>query len=200
MTIDEVLKVAAAILVALGGGAGIVGGLSNYFGKLWADRLMVRERAEHDRALERLRSELATDTARDVESIKASLELSKAKLFSAHQDKVAMYRMVADIVADMIVDLGAAKGQIRQLQPSDAIERVLRFERDRLRAYAYLAMFAPQHVMDAFDGVIDYLLEALEGSTEYDFVRIRELGIAMLNEIRIDIGIAPAPVAYRGRR
>lgn len=200
MTLQEIVKLAIAILAALGGGGAIVLGLSGYLGKLWADRLMARERAAHEHALERLRSDLAARSSSDLERLKASVDLSKTKLIGAHKDKLVMYRMVTDIVAEMIVDLGAAQEKARVLSPEQALERMLRFERDRLRAYGYLAMLAPQHVMDAFDRVIDYLLNVLDSSAKYDFTRVRQLGIAMLNQIRIDLGVDVTPIDYHGNR
>jgi hypothetical protein len=38
VTFLDVVKLAGAILVALGGAGGIVAGLSGFLGKLWADR------------------------------------------------------------------------------------------------------------------------------------------------------------------
>ena len=70
-----------------------------------------------------------------------------------------------------------------------AAARIATFEKGRLRAYGYLAMFAPQEVMDAHDALVDYVLASLEGSVPFDFVRLRTLAIAMLNAIRIDLGI-----------
>lgn len=58
MTIAEVWKVVEAVLLSLGGGSAIVLGFSNWLGKVWANRLMEKERAAHAAELERLRSSL----------------------------------------------------------------------------------------------------------------------------------------------
>ncbi|HCM1039124.1 TPA: hypothetical protein N2810_004642 [Vibrio parahaemolyticus] len=55
---DEYIKIGATIIAALGGSGAIILGLSNYLGKIWANRLMVKEKAGHDRELEKLRTEL----------------------------------------------------------------------------------------------------------------------------------------------
>ena len=39
MSVEDVLSIAATILTSLGGGAFIVFTLSNWLGKVWADRL-----------------------------------------------------------------------------------------------------------------------------------------------------------------
>ena len=100
----------------------------------------------------------------------------------------------------MVVEIQAGMEKIRQLPLNDAIAIRLQFERDRLRAYAYLAMFAPQSVMDAYDSVVDYLLEVLDATRPFKFEELRAVGIGMLNAIRNDLGIDPQPIAYRGKR
>ena len=54
--------------------------------------------------------------------------------------------------------------------------------------------------MAAHDALMDYLLGAMEGSRTYDFASMRALAIAMINEIRKDIGIDPTPIHYTGKR
>ena len=54
----EVLKIALGVIAALGGGGAIVAGLSSWLGKVWADRLMVKETAKFREDLERLTKQL----------------------------------------------------------------------------------------------------------------------------------------------
>jgi hypothetical protein len=69
----EVLEIAAIIVTSLGGGGAIVFALSNWLGKVWANRLMAREVAKHSGDLEALRSELVRST----ESYKIKLKKSE---------------------------------------------------------------------------------------------------------------------------
>lgn len=64
--------------------------------------------------------------------------------------------------------------------------------------YGYLAMLAPQSVMDAQDDLIDHLLKITNGKAEYEWVKIREKALVMLNAVRADIGINDTPIAYHG--
>ena len=79
-------------------------------------------------------------------------------------------------------------------------EELLRFETERLRMYAYLAMHAPQSVMDAHDAVMDLTLALVADGEPTTWLQIRELSLRFLNEVREDIGINKAPVAYNGTR
>jgi hypothetical protein len=54
----EVFQVAATVLVALGGGGAIIAGMSSWLGKLWADRLLERERVTNEGVLEAYKREL----------------------------------------------------------------------------------------------------------------------------------------------
>ena len=74
------------------------------------------------------------------------------------------------------------------------------FEVQRLRVYAYLAMHAPQSVMDAYDALCDVILAVIYDGTVMTWDHFRDLAIRVLNEIRKDIGIRPDPIAYRGSR
>lgn len=58
MTATEVLEVAAVVVVALGGGGAIVASISSWLGKLWAERLLQRERTSNERLLESHKREL----------------------------------------------------------------------------------------------------------------------------------------------
>ncbi|EPC3543473.1 hypothetical protein ACRZCT_003096 [Aeromonas hydrophila] len=73
MELKELLEIAGVILGSLGGGAAIIFGFSSWLGKVWANRLMEKEKAEHTRELESLRNRLTQDT----ESYKVKLKKSE---------------------------------------------------------------------------------------------------------------------------
>ena len=54
----DIVKIVAGVIAALGGGGAIVAGLSSWLGKVWADRLMVKETAKFREDLERLTKQL----------------------------------------------------------------------------------------------------------------------------------------------
>jgi len=68
-----------------------------------------------------------------------------------------------------------------------------------MRAYGYLAMLAPQEVMNAYDDLFDHLLFVINGQEPYEWTKVRELSLAMLNEVRKEIGLGAAPIAYFGK-
>jgi hypothetical protein len=184
---QAIIETALAVLAALGGGGVIVFGLSNHLGKLWADRLMQNERASHERNLADLRAEherklaafnaeLDAQNSAAIERMKTALDLQKGKPAGAHADKLAMYRTVTDLVAELVVEFESTKVGASNFN----VQTWKRFERDRLRAYGYLGMLAPQSAMDPFDRVVDYLLAVTEGTKTFDFRRLRELAIAMI--------------------
>lgn len=91
MQLQEVLELSGVILGSLGGGAAIVFGFSSWLGKVWANRLMEKEKAEHSQELESLRSRLTQDT----ESYKIKLKKSEflfQKEFEAASEFVALKR------------------------------------------------------------------------------------------------------------
>ena len=197
MTFNDVQAVTTNIIVSLGGGGLIVFGLSNWLGKVWAERLMQSERQQHNRELEELRNSLRLTTEERLASVQAQLDIAKEALMKEHVDRVAVYRaavdLLAGIVAKAVMNMGRQRGP---LSP----EELLDFETQRLRLYGYLAMHAPQSVMDANDALTDHVLEIIADGRHLDWPRFRELAVGLLNKIREDVAIRPEPISYRGTR
>lgn len=195
MTTDNSWAVVLQIIASLGGGGLIVAGLSSWLGKLWADRLMERERADHEAQLTRLRADLEHQNQAQIEALRTELRLTEEKHMKGFQDRVAIYRMAVDIVADFLGDLD------RYLQAGQAIpeERYDMFNRMRMKAYGYLAMLASQRVMDAYDQLADHLLQIVGGQQSYEWDEVRRLTLGLLNAVRVDIGLDPSPIQYNGR-
>ncbi|MFT7006761.1 MAG: hypothetical protein ACJAXJ_001269 [Colwellia sp.] len=91
MEFKDVLELSGVILGTLGGGAVIVFGFSSWLGKVWAYRLMEKEKADHARELESFRSKLMLDT----ESHKVKLKKSEfifQKEYEAASEFVSLKR------------------------------------------------------------------------------------------------------------
>ncbi|MBU4455137.1 hypothetical protein KJ586_01330 [Patescibacteria group bacterium] len=58
MTIKEICQIAAAVITSLGGGALLVLASSSWLGKIWADRILERERAKYQKDIEHYKNEL----------------------------------------------------------------------------------------------------------------------------------------------
>lgn len=195
MSYVDVINVVTAVILSIGGGGAIVFGLSAWLGKVWANRLMDAERAKHSQELEKLRSELRYNSEKNLADIKTELDIYKEKHLKGHSDKIAIYRLAVDIVSDLLGDLDLIA---MQCTPEDALKRWDKFNRDRMRAYGYIAMLAPQSVMDAFDALFDLLIMVCHGNKKYDWPLVRNLALNLINEIRKDIAIDISPIEYKG--
>jgi hypothetical protein len=194
----DILKISAAILTSIGSASVIILLLSGWLGKVWANRIMESDRARHSQELEHLRVSLQTEHEQLMSKIQTDLEIYREKFLKAHHDKLATYRLGTDIVASILADLDRHRAGL--MDPKEGPLIVERFNRDRLRLYGYLAMLAPQSVMDAQDALIDYLFAVVYGEKPYDWVQVRERAIALANEIRKDLGVDSIPIEYRGDR
>lgn len=90
MNISEVLSV---VMLAAGGSAIIVAGLSAWLGKVWADRIAESERSRHALEIERLKSALDIERARAERNSRAQFDLY-ARLWRRLQD----VKFVADLL------------------------------------------------------------------------------------------------------
>lgn len=61
---SSALRLAGAILFSLGGGGAVALGLANYFGKLWADRTLEKERHKYATLLQDAKSDLELAASR----------------------------------------------------------------------------------------------------------------------------------------
>ena len=78
-------QLVTAIIVSLGGGAGIVFGLSNYLGKLWADRAIEKEKHKYAEILQTAKGELDKATNRyqvELDSLSLAHKLRMTEEFS----------------------------------------------------------------------------------------------------------------------
>jgi hypothetical protein len=89
MSAYELFELSSVILASLGGGAAIIFSFSSWLGKIWANRLMAKEKAEHAQELESLRNKLTQDT----ESYKIKLKKSEflfQKEYEAASELIAL--------------------------------------------------------------------------------------------------------------
>jgi len=91
MELNDLLELSGVVLGSLGGAAAIIFGFSSWLGKVWANRLMTKEKAEYAQELESLRNRLTQDT----ESYKIKLKKSEflfQKEYEAASEFVALKR------------------------------------------------------------------------------------------------------------
>lgn len=177
----DVFKIITASASSVGIAGGLIFALSSWLGKVWARRILDREKNELDRELE---------------AKKRELDIFKDTYLRTHNDKLVIYRAVIDSVAKLLSAFDAH--QSGRLQPIQAAEAFDSFNQQRLQVYGYLGMLAPQQVMDAQDELIDHLLKISNGSASYDWNEIRRLAISFINQVRIDVGIDKEPISYNG--
>jgi hypothetical protein len=199
MTFEETIKIATAVLLSLGSGGVIVFALSNWLGKVWANRIMSEERAKFEKDLAELKAKLEKTNEESLSKLRTDLEIYRDKNLKAHNDKLGTYGFSIAMISDLLADVDLIR---RGKKPEgDALDR---FNRNRLKAHGHLAMLAPQSVMNAYDGLIDYIFSILEQPVQnvnYDnWKEIRRLAYILINTIREDVGIEKTSVEYHGKR
>jgi hypothetical protein len=182
MTWKDAFEIVTTAIVALGGGGAIVLGLSAFIGKVWAKHFLEREKHEFNTRLEEAKREL---------------DVLKKTTLRFKNDKILTYRAVVDVVARILATFD--ERELGTLAENVARQRFLEFNEKRMVVYGYLAMLAPQTVMDAQDKLMDYLLQVATGAERYDWKGVRSLVIILVNEIRMDIAIDKTPIAYNGK-
>lgn len=177
MNTEMAFEIASAVLLSLGGGGIIVFALSNWLGKLWANRLMSAETAKHTQYLEELRATLQTQGDQKSQTYKQKIELYKE-------------------VSTPLIDLVIKAQHAGTLTPQDLKD----FDQSRLTTTALLAMFAPLPVFHEYNNMIDYIYNAFEGKEVWSFSTFRVKALKFLSLVRADIGLYQDEVSYHGTR
>ena len=177
MNPSDLGKIALTVLASLGGGGAIVLGMSNWLGKIWADRLMQKEKAHYESQLEDFKARLNRESERTTQTFR---------------EKLSLYKEALEPVLELVMYM--------QLDPSGLTPELTKeFEKKRLKTTALLGMFATISAFESYNSVVDYLFDSLEGKRQFHFDAFRVLGFQFLTAVRQDVGIADGELVYRGR-
>jgi hypothetical protein len=182
VSLEDALSLFTAGIVSIGGGGLVVLALSSWLGKVWAGRILRDE--THKLSIQ-------------LEEAKRDLDVIKEKSLRFQNDKILAYREITEIIAKLLAIMDAEDGRIVGWDTSKG--PVHEFNEQRLKLYGYLAMLAPQAVMDAQDDLVDHLLLTVAGEVDYKWSEVREKVLYLLNAVREDIGLATGPIIYKGK-
>jgi oligoendopeptidase F len=193
MTIDEILKIAASIIVSLGGSALLLGAFSHWLGSIWAKRMLQNERSKHEESLQRLKAK--NEAA--LEDLKAQIDTLKQKELSRHFDKLSIFKDIVHIISEILRELEAVATS-KQETISKEVEHS--FALNRNKAYGYISLVSSQEVMDCYNEMIDFFIPLLYEGKQATWAEMREKADLMLNAMRNDLGIKEGNIVYKGER
>lgn len=149
MMFEQVLRIAATILVSLGGSGAIILGLSGWLGKVWANRLMQADRIRYERELEVLRSSLRATVDTQTERLRTEL----GKTIHVHRVQFeAEFSAYKDIWRTLI----EVKKAVLSLRPVMDFHRPDETDEQRM-----------QQRLSRFAGSYDQFLVTIEGSRPF---------------------------------
>lgn len=97
MRIQEILYTASAVIASIGGSSILIIGLSSWLGKVWANRILEKDKLNYSSELEKVKSNYITE----LEEYKSQLEKSKMQFlrYSEHQFTLYndLYRNLYDL-------------------------------------------------------------------------------------------------------
>ena len=190
---EEILKIATAIIASLGGSALLLGAFSHWLGGLWAKRMLQDERAKHEQSLQ----ELKAKNEAALEDLKAQIDTLKQKELNRYFDKLAIYKDVIHIVSEMLREL-EAMASLKQASINPEVEHS--FALNRNKAYGYISLVSCQEVLDKYNDMIDFFIPIVYEGGEATWEEMRDKADSMLNSMRKDLGINEGNIVYRGAR
>ena len=135
---ENAFNLAAAVLLSLGGGAGIVFAASSFLGRVWAQRILQNEQSRMTLEIEEHKNKLG--------------QLASNKQINYHQ-KLELYKSVSAPLIDLMANI---------THQEDITSDYMRsFDKQRLHMTAQLALFASSEVFDIFMQLIDYTYDSI---------------------------------------
>ncbi len=189
--LQNVVSLLTHIVWLVGGVGAIIAAVSWWIGKVLADRILEKQKGNQKMELARLQTELQSTVNERLSRIDTELAIYRETRLSANREKIELYRAAVLPFIDLLINIEYGK-----LTKDD----VATFDKERLKTYTQMVMFAPQSVMDAFDKLVNYLLDCLEGKQNYAWSEVRNRGLDLLNHIRADIGAGQGDIVYKGHR
>ncbi len=107
MTFTTIIKVAATILVSLGGAGAIVMLCASWLGKVWANKILESDRRRYGEELERVRSELETS--------RRMLQAELDKVIHVHR---VQFETEFRVLSDIWTKLAVLRSAMRDLRPA----------------------------------------------------------------------------------
>jgi len=101
MNWDDVFRLIGASLFSVFSAGALVIGLASWLGKLWAERILRNETHKLQEQLAQTQSSLNNSLERS----KRELDFLKESRSNIHNDKIAIYRKIIDMVAKLLANL-----------------------------------------------------------------------------------------------
>jgi hypothetical protein len=191
MNTQDLFKIVFYILASIATSSTLLFFFIKWGAKLLADRIIEKRKAELKKEVDEFRLNLEAKNDVILERLKSDLDIFKFTNLTALNEKVKIYRLATDIFSDLIANLD---------YDLINIEKRFVFYRERLKLYGYMAMIAPQEVMDACDELTNFIFDVFDKKEEYKWNKLRELALELLNEIRRDININSSTIVYKGSK
>lgn len=130
------------------------------------------------------------------EKFRNDREIKNQKHLRGFEDKLEIYRLVIDLIADFLSDF------VISLQTGTPLpaEKVIAFDKMRMRTFGYLCIYAEQESIDAHESLIEYIYEVLEGANTGEWPEVRRRALRLLNSFRIDYNSLLPAASYNGNR
>jgi hypothetical protein len=177
MNAASVWEIARAVLLSIGGGAALLWGLSSWFGKVWASKILEKDKARYQEQLEAFKSEFENVGRR----LQAQLDRGTIAYRSRLEIEVKGITDIWNVVADANqcihttrpeIRIGPALTETARRRAFDDRIEALRVSRESLKGLIfrydpYLAPDLHEPLMKVVDAVS---VEVINGITpEYEF-------------------------------
>lgn len=184
MTWEDTFKIITSALGAVGGASLMLFGMSTWLGKVWANRILEKDRAKYTTELEQLK----TENQQTISKFNSRLEAANLKLTIAYggifeKQSNAILELYSKLLE---LELGANPGSLREPEQWNAYKDLIR---QAANFYHEQRVLIPQtldeKILDTIETAHDVLAHSTSGHTPQEFAeKFRTAKFAAMSEMR----------------
>ena len=191
---QEQIEVASIIIGTVGSAGAIIFGLSNWLGKVWANRLMESEKQKYAQDLELLKAEISLKSQTEIERLKAEVEIFKTKELDAFKDRLTIYRQATDVISEALADLDLFRDNLIDIKGKQ--ESLNRFNLARIKNRCHMSLICSPKVVQNFDVLIDEILDIYGGDKPYCWITLRDISNPLIDSLREELALSEGKIRY----
>lgn len=153
MEIKEVFDIAGAVLASLGGGSAIVLAFSSWLGKVWANRILENEKAEHSKDLEQYKRELSEELEKVKSLNDKALYVSKAQYDNEYRIYLEIWSALneAIVYSKLLYPITESTPEDKEEKQKFKVEKYKNFA-EKYNSYSFLIdKYAPFYKKEFYD-------------------------------------------------
>ena len=158
MTWDSAFKIITAGLGAVGGASVIIWGLATWFGKIWANKILERDKSKYAAELEKIKQSYS----KELENYKSQLEITKVSLSRYSEKQFHIFNEIWQSLYDLKIIGNQMLNKRNEQKFKEFAEQLIKTRQNIDRNQLFLEERHYQDLKSLLKNLLDYNRKELE--------------------------------------